>query len=76
MNHTVTPPMPAFWSWLASATFVGARPVRDHGVLDVWSYVGSGINLTLAVSDRDVNTPVFLAREYTGACVHPCCDCD
>ena len=45
-------------------------PPLGHCVTCRRSYIGSGINLTIAVSDHDVNTPVFLAREFTGAVEH------
>ncbi len=56
-------PEPAFWDWLASAKYLGQRNVREYGLLDVWNYVVANVNLTLAVRNTDVNTPLFLARE-------------
>ncbi len=61
--------MPAFWDWIPYATYLGQRDVRNHGLVDIWNYVTGGVNLTLAVSNNDINTPLFIAKQ---ACMLTC----
>lgn len=58
LNQTFSAP----FGWVSQANYVG-----QHHELDIWEFLATGgVNLTLGVSPRDPNTPIFQAVTANG----------
>ena len=66
VTTALTGTMPAFWNWIQLATYLGSRPDQYYGLVDFWGYQAATTNITVGVSNGNVNAPVYLFRSISG----------
>jgi len=68
-NRSVQGHIPAFFGWVANATYAGQHRIHEV-VVDTWRVEATGFTAELGVNQNNTNVPVIWSRYSRGSEVH------